>query len=292
MKMNLLPALAFALSLCPGHARLNKAGEVDLIEFAKARKVNKQLAKNQSKDWLRIVNQEGAREATIYIYDEISWFGILAEDVLAQIQGLDVDTIHVRINSPGGSVFEGVAIANVLRAHSAKVVTYNDSLCASIATIIFLAGDERHVADNSLFMMHKPSSIVWGTAEEMRQEAEVLDMIEGTLTTTYENNSELSRDEISNMLEAETWLDASQCLEHGFATEEFAAMQIAAKLNTYDLSAFDNAPKPKSEKSEDKKKASKKQSSTRTDAPEGDEGPVNEVPPRALLEREVEALNL
>jgi ATP-dependent Clp protease protease subunit len=258
---------------------------VDIIEFVKARKVNKKLAKNASKDWLRIVNQEGSREATIYIYDEISWFGILAEDVISQIQDLDVDTIHVRINSPGGSVFEGVAIANLLKAHKAKIVTYNDSLAASIATIIFLAGDERHVADNSLFMMHKPSSIVWGTADEMRQEAEVLDMIEGTLLTTYENASNLERSELTDMIDAETWLDAEQCVEHGFADEEFEASQMAAKADRskFDFSAFLNAPETASRKNK---------SATKTSPPKGDEGPVNETPPLALLELEAEALQL
>ena len=258
---------------------------VDLIEFAKARKVNKKLAKNTSKDWLRIVNQESTREATIYIYDEISWFGVLAEDVIQQIQDLDVDTIHVRINSPGGSVFEGVAIANLLKAHKAKVITYNDSLAASIATIIFLAGDDRHVADNSLFMMHKPSSIVWGTAEEMRQEAEVLDMIEGTLLTTYENGSNLERSELVEMIAAETWLDAKQCVEHGLADAEFEPSQMAASADRskFDFSAFHNAPE---------KETRKNKSATKTSTPSGDEGPVNETPPLSLLEREAEALQL
>lgn len=289
MKVHSLTLLALAPLLADGaFPRFNKKDKkpsVDLIEFAKARKVNKQLAKSASKDWIRVTNEAGSREATIYIYDEISWFGVLAEDVVSQIQDLDVDKIHVRINSPGGSVFEGVAIANILKAHKAKIVTYNDSLCASIATIIFLSGDERHVADNSLFMMHKPSSIVWGTADEMRQEAEVLDMIEGTLLTTYENASTVDRAELATMLEAETWLDATQCVEYGFADDDFEASAMAAKADRsrFDLSAFDNAPAPKTRKNK---------SETKTSSPNGEGGPVNETPPLALLKKQAEVMGL
>lgn len=274
----------------PAFPRFNKkdkkkSPDFDVLQFAKDRKVNKKLAKNVSKDWMRLVNQEEVREATLYIYDEISWFGVLAEDVIAQIQDLDVDTLHVRINSPGGSVFEGVAIANLLKAHKAKVITYNDSLAASIATIIFLAGDERHVADNALFMMHKPSSIVWGTSDEMRQEAEVLDMIEGTLLTTYENSSYLDREELADMVAATTWFDAAECIEHGFADEEFAASQMVATADrsSFDISAFENVPENFSRKNK---------SATKTETPKGEEGPVNETPPTALLQMEAEALAL
>tara|TARA_R110000796_G_scaffold173868_1_gene290811 strand:+ start:3578 stop:4516 length:939 start_codon:yes stop_codon:yes gene_type:complete len=260
---------------------------LDLVEFARGRKVHQALAKNASPDWLRIVAKSDEREATIYIYDEISWFGVLAEDVVSQLQELDVDTLHVRINSPGGSVFEGVAIANLLKAHKAKVITYNDSLCASIATIIFLAGDERYVADNSLFMVHKPSSLVWGTSEEMRKEADVLDMIEGTLLTTYEKASTLGRPELEALLEAETFLSAADTIANGFAQAEFESSKMAAKADRskFDLTAFANAPAPAPA-------APSKKSPSASESSEPTKGPEQNTPPLALLLLEAEALQI
>mgnify|MGYP001582012276 CR=1 FL=1 len=113
--------------------------------------------------------------AEIFIYDFIDDWGVKAADLVPQIAALKVDLITVRINSPGGNVFDGVAIYNALRQHSARVVVQIDAMAASIATLIALGGDELRMASNALFMIHDPSAITMGTATDHRKTADLLD---------------------------------------------------------------------------------------------------------------------
>ena len=101
------------------------------------------------------------------------------------MQKITAGTINVRINSPGGNVFDGVAIANAIKSHPAKTVVYIDGIAASIASIIALAGDEVVMAENAFFMFHEAWSITIGSAEDLRKEADLLDKIDGVLAQTY-----------------------------------------------------------------------------------------------------------
>lgn len=89
------------------------------------------------------IRAEGESEATVYIYDVIdSWFGVDAQELVREVAALNVERIHVRINSPGGSAFDGVAIYNALKRHPAEIITHVDGLAASAASVIAMAGDE------------------------------------------------------------------------------------------------------------------------------------------------------
>jgi ATP-dependent protease ClpP protease subunit len=195
-----------------------------------------------SANWFSIRNQSKA-SADVYIYDEISWFGIVATDIAKQINGLDVDTINLHINSPGGLVFDGVAIFNLFKQHKSKVIVHIDGLAASIASVIAMAGDEVHIADNAMVMVHNPLVMMIGNAAELRKEADVLDQIKETLITTYQNHSELERDEIALMMDEETWMDADAAIHNGFATHKIEARKEAASaVSGFDFTNFANAP--------------------------------------------------
>jgi ATP-dependent protease ClpP protease subunit len=191
-----------------------------------------------SNSWYQITNAADA-PATVYIYSEIGEWGITADAFAREFNAIDSDNIDVRINSAGGSVFAGFAIHSIL-ANSGKTITvYIDSLAASIASIIALAGDKIHIADKAYFMMHNPAGLVMGGSKDMQKTAKLLDQLTGTLADIYAQKSGKGREEIMQLMEDETWMDGQAAVDAGFADEVFKTAKIAA---SYDLSAFANAP--------------------------------------------------
>lgn len=189
--------------------------------------------------WYEIKNAT-SDVAEIYIYDQIGedWWtgaGVTAKGFLNDLAGIKAREIALHLNSPGGSVFDGIAIHNALVNHPAKITTYVDGIAASIASIIALAGDKVVMADNALFMIHLPWGSVQGTAEDMRKQADVLDKITETLVNTYENRTGGDRGEILAALEAETWYSASEAAAAGYIDEISGAQRIAAH---FDLEKF------------------------------------------------------
>lgn len=181
--------------------------------------------------WYKIENK--ADKAEIWIYEQIgedfwSGGGVTAKDFQKELSEIKAAQIDLHINSPGGQVFEGVAIYNMLKQHKATITTYIDGIAASIASVIALAGDRVVMAANALFMMHNPSGIVMGTATDMRKTADVLDKVRDTLLTVYTSKSTRSEKEIVDLLEAETWMNAEEAIEAGFADEIGNEMDLAA----------------------------------------------------------------
>src|SRR6266536_1902400 len=135
-------------------------------------------------DWYRIKAQANGT-AEVAIYDEIGYFGITAGDFLTELKALDVKRIDVRINSPGGDVWDGLAIYNSLRNHPAEITTYVDGLAASAASIIVQAGDHRVAAKASEVMIHEAWGLVVGNAADMRDTADRLDQASGVIAGVY-----------------------------------------------------------------------------------------------------------
>lgn len=191
------------------------------------------------RNWYEIRNAASSDVAEVYIYDQIGadWFsdGVTAKSFLTELAGITAPNIALHLNSPGGSVFDGVAIYNALDRHPAKVTTYVDGLAASIASIIALAGERVVMASNALFMIHNPSGGVRGEAADMRKMADVLDKIKDTLVGTYASRTTLSTAELSDLLDAETWYTAEEALAAGFVDEVSAPVQAAAH---FDLDQF------------------------------------------------------
>lgn len=194
--------------------------------------------------------QAETSHAEIHIYSEIgdSWFAdtVDAKSFVEQIQGLDVQSIDVRINSPGGSVFDGNAIYNALKRHPAHVTTHIDGLAASIASIVALAGDRVVMAKNSVMMVHNAWTVAIGDADEMRAKAKVLDTLNNTLLGVYHAKTGKSEDEIRGVMSAETWFDSAAALEFGLAdeiTQDEVAIAALAQFDAKALERFRHPPK-------------------------------------------------
>ncbi len=191
-----------------------------------------------TKTWFTAKAVDG--EADIAIYDEIGMFGITAKDFSDQLNALGkVSHINLSINSPGGSVFDGLAIHNMLKRHKAMVTVRVDGVAASIASVIAMAGDVVLMPDNSFMMIHDPSGVALGTSRDMRQLADALDKIKTGLVAAYAAKSGLDRAEIEDIMTAETWLTAQDAVDMGFADSIEEPVRIAA---SFELSKFKNAP--------------------------------------------------
>ena len=174
--------------------------------------------------------------ATINIYGDITswpWFegDMSAVNLSKQLEQLtDVDEIHVFINSYGGEVAEGLAIYNALKRHKAKVKTVVDGFACSIASVIFMAGDERVMNDASLLMIHNAWTWAQGNAAEFRKQADDLDKITQASVAAYKAHSRLSEEEIKELLDNESWILPEEALDYGFATaiDEISPAQAKA----------------------------------------------------------------
>ena len=203
--------------------------------------------------------------ATINIYGDItswawagtSWGDMSANLLSRQLEELeDVNEIHVYLNSYGGEVAEGLAIYNALRRHKAKIVTYCDGFACSIASVIFMAGDERVMNEASLLMIHNAWTYASGNSAELRKLAEDMDKITQASVEAYKAHSNLEEKQIKKMMDAETWILPSEALEYGFATkidktEAKNASQNAFKQLLNIINAHQKAKSEEEEPTED-----------------------------------------
>ena len=136
------------------------------------------------------------------------------QDFLDQLDG--VSKINVHINSGGGSVFGGIAIYNILKRHNAEIVVYVEGIAASIASVIAMAGDKIIIPANAQMMIHKPSSITWGNADDMRKEADILDGCQKVILNTYMQHVKdgVTAEEINALIDAETWKNGEEWQEY------------------------------------------------------------------------------
>ena len=175
------------------------------------------------------------KKAEILIYDEIgdSYFGGLsAKQFITDLGKLpEVDIVNIRIHSEGGSVFEGINIYNAIKRMPARIEVDIDGLAASIASVIAMAGDEIRMAENSFMMIHDPWMFTGGTADELRGSADQLDQVRDVLMKTYVKRTGRDEEKISDMMAAETWMNAEEALEMGFIDSITGGMKMAAKVN-------------------------------------------------------------
>jgi len=166
--------------------------------------------------WFNLQNASQG-EASLAIFDEIGGWGMTAQDLIAQLDEVTAPILHVDLFSPGGYIDEGVQIYNALRKHPAHVIVTIDSLAASIASVIAMAGDEIHMAENAMMMIHDPWSGVMGGAEDMRKQADVLDKLKASIVLTYAKRTGKDTTTIETMMAEETWMSAADAVEFGFA---------------------------------------------------------------------------
>lgn len=163
------------------------------------------------------LEQTGNDETTVTLYDEIGAFGAGSKEFLADLGKLSGQHIHLRINSPGGSVVEGTAIYNALRRHEGGLTVHIDAMAASMASVIAMAGKPVYMADNALLMIHNPWTVSMGESKDLRKEADLLDKLKVNLRNAYVRKTGINAEEIAQMMDEETWLDAVEAVALGFA---------------------------------------------------------------------------
>ena len=170
--------------------------------------------------WNLTKNKDNSADLILYGDIGDSWLDdISSKNIANELKDLDVSTINLRINSGGGDVFTAIAISNLLKNHKANVIARIDGLAASAATIITSACDKVIMPKNALFMIHNPWTVVGGEAKDMIKTAEQLDKVKNSIINTYKSKTNLEIEEISKLMDEETWLDPYEAKEKGFIDE-------------------------------------------------------------------------
>lgn len=213
------------------------------------------MPKMKTKFW-NIMKNEEENSADMILYGTIGsdewWDDICDKTFKEDIANLgEVENINLHINSPGGSVFAAVAIANTLKNHKAKVTAYIDGLAASAATIITSACDIVKMPKNALFMIHNPLTWAYGNKQELEKTGILLDKVKDSILETYlAKAKDKTKEELSALMDEEKWFNAEEAKEYGFIDEIVGEMEKPQNVNNllivnslaFDISKFKNFP--------------------------------------------------
>lgn len=175
----------------------------------------------------------------IELYDEIGFWGVSAAEFKRQLNATNGGDIVLKVNSPGGDVFDGIAMYNDLIRHPGNVTVEVTGLAASAASYIIIAADTIRIAENAFLMIHNAWTLAVGDRHQMLKVSEFLEEIDGAILDTYAARTGLEPADIENMMDEETWLRADEAIEQRFADEPIALASPSAK---FDLSTFNHAP--------------------------------------------------
>lgn len=178
----------------------------------------------RARDWYRITAATDST-AEVVIHGEISPWGVTAEQFVRDLKALDVTTIELRLNTPGGLVFDGITIYNALRDHPATVNTTVDGVAASIGSIIAMSGDSIVMNRGTHMMIHDPSGGVIGNAKDMRDMADLLDKVAGSMAGIYADRAGGTPEDWRAAMLAETWYTAEETVAAGLADRVAGAEQ-------------------------------------------------------------------
>lgn len=249
-------------------------------------------------------SEDGETEI-VEIFDEIGGWGVWASELIPHLRRIDGagKKVEVRLNSPGGDVFEGIAISNAIRFMKADTKSVVYGLAASAASVIAVSTDELAMPANSMLMIHRPWMITWGEAKDLRDGAELLDKIEVQLIDTYAAKAkDAKRDDLAQMVADETWLTAEEAVAVGLADvilddikmAASAARKISARRDVpaqaLALLAGPDTPEPTEETTvSDEPTASVE---AETDATETVIGPVAETPAAEATEQQPDPIEV
>jgi len=195
---------------------------IDMLQPSSAEKGTSEEAEKEDKNNYFKFVAKSKDEAEIFIFEEIGedFFGegMTAKKFKDELKALgNVKNITLHVNSVGGSVFEGIAIHNLLKRHAAHITAFIDGIAASIASVIVMSADEIIIPPTGMIMIHNPGTFAFGTAADFRKTADDLDSITGAILASYLAKSHLSEERIKEMMDAETWMVGEEAVELGFA---------------------------------------------------------------------------
>lgn len=193
------------------------------------------------KTWFRI-NAKAGERPEIVIYDEIGLWGVTASSFHKELKGLGLkpgDEMDLRLNTPGGDVFTGNALFNMLRETGASITVYVDGVAASMGSLIAMVGEPVVMASNAMMMIHNPAAYAHGDSKAMRRMNQLLDSLKAGMVSEYAKKSGLSAEEVSDMMEDETWMTAEDAVAYGFAD----SIGPEKEVHAVDLSRFKSPPR-------------------------------------------------
>ncbi|HBM2955474.1 TPA: Clp protease ClpP [Klebsiella oxytoca] len=197
----------------------------------------------KNKTWFRMQAKAEPGEAEIYIYDEIGFMGVTAKSFVTELKALgDLSHIDLHINSPGGEVFEGIAIYNALKTTGAAITVHIDGVAASMASILAMVGNPVIMPENTMMMIHKPWGFAGGDANDLRDYANLLDQLETVMIPAYCNKTGKTEEEIAAMLADETWLTAAECVALGFADQTIPALIAMNCIDSNRIEDYEKMP--------------------------------------------------
>lgn len=173
--------------------------------------------------------------AELSIFDYIGYYGVEAKQFNADLAKITAETIEVSVNSPGGDVFQAVAIMNMLRGCGKQIHMKVLGIAASAASYILLAGHKRSMPDNTMQMLHNASTGAWGNAEELGEVVDVLKKVDANLHATFVSRTGQTAEKIAELLSKDTYLTAEECLELGLCDEVTPAIKVTAAYETESL---------------------------------------------------------
>lgn len=213
-------------------------------------------------DWFRIVEAKKGEATKVYIYDEIGFWGTTAKDFAATLTDIETDEIELHLNSPGGSVFDGLAIMAALKDHKAKVVAKVDGMAASAASFILQAADERLITRNAQVMIHDAKAYAGGNAAQMRKAAELLDRVSDNIADIYAVRSGQGTVESwrAIMAAGDEWYSGNEALDAGLVDavidnpeeDDDAPEEASNSWSTDQIEAFLKTPAEKLAGSKDR----------------------------------------
>lgn len=196
----------------------------------------------------RIEAKAETDEATIYLYDVIGydWWtgdGVTAKQFAKDLASIKAGKIHLRINSPGGDVFEARAMVTAIQQHPAHIVAHIDGLAASAASFMAMHADEIEITDGAFFMIHNGWTLALGDRHDMRETANLLEQIDASIVDDYHGKTGKDRVELAAMMDAETWINARDAVAIGFADRMADAPKDSGKkAKAWNLSAYEHPP--------------------------------------------------
>lgn len=189
------------------------------------------------KTWYNVRAAAGATPATISIFDEIGMWGVTAKDFIASFRQIAEQDVTLELNTPGGSVFDALAMFNAMKMSGKTITVKVMGIAASAGSYLAMVGTKIVMPENTFMMVHNPLNGIYGNAADMREMADVLDKIGNSLTSTYVARTGKSDEDVRAMLANDTYLTAAECLAHGFCDEVSPAVTATAKFEREHLPA-------------------------------------------------------